>query len=141
MKIDIEVVKNYLTVFQEYDSPVISTYELFKLLGLDYQKNDDIKVLYHYLKILFDQDLIDIESTKAEDKQTLGFSFSHSGRVILLSRQFRLTNEGHKTLEIMQQSKIWNFTKSQLGTIGVESIKQIPTIALAFIKDQLPFQL
>lgn len=137
MKIDIEVVKNYLTVFQEYDSPVISTYELFKLLELNYQKKEDIKILYHYLKILFDQDLVDIESTKAEDKQTLGFSFSHSGTVILVSRQFRLTNEGHKTLEIMQQSKIWNFTKSQLGTIGIESIKQIPTIALSFIKTQL----
>jgi hypothetical protein len=117
MKIDIEIVKNYLTVFQEYNSPVISTYELFKQLELDFQKKDDIKTLYFYLKILFDQDLIDIESSKAEDKQTLGFSFSHSGNVILLSRYFRLTNEGHKTLEIMQQSKIWNLLKPNLAQL------------------------
>jgi hypothetical protein len=49
MKIDIKVLKNYLTVFQEYDSPVMSTYELFKQLELDYQRNDDMKMLYHYL--------------------------------------------------------------------------------------------
>lgn len=141
MKIDIDVLKNYLIVFEEYDSPVISTYELFKQLGLNYQKNDDIKIVYHYLKILYDQDLIDIESNKPDDRRSLGITFGHSGIIMLSSKHFRLTNEGHKTLEIMLQSKIWNFTKSQLGTIGIESIKQIPAIGLAFIKTQLPFPL
>ena len=141
MKIDIEVVKNYLTVFQKYDSPVISSLEIFKQLGLNHQLNQDIKLVYHYLKILFDQDLIDIESIKPEDRQTLGFTFGHGGTIFLNVRNFRLTNDGHKTLEVMLQPKIWNFTKSQLRTIGVESLKQIPTLALAFIKTQLPIPL
>jgi|GEM_PF-3598588 len=141
MKIDIEIVKNYLTIFQEHDSPVISTLEIIKKLGLNNQLSSDIKLVYFYLKILYDQDLIDIESTRFEDRQNLGFTFGNGDIVFLSSRNFRLTNEGHKTLEIMLKSKIWNFTKTQLETIGVESLKQIPTIALAFIKAQLPIPL
>lgn len=132
MKVDYEKIKEILIVFEESNRPIISTLEIFTLLNYDDDNQEDFDIVWHYLKLLREQDLIECLNDR---ENNLGISFSGNGEPIVSVKNFRLTIIGHQTLETMKTHKTWKKVKKGLNTMGIESLKKIPTLAIKMISE------
>ncbi|WP_417874122.1 DUF2513 domain-containing protein [Xanthomarina gelatinilytica] len=133
MKVDYEKIKEILIVFEENNKPTINTLGLFSTLNYDTNNQEDFDIVWHYLKLLREQDLIECLN---DSENNLGISFTGSGQPIISVKNFRLTIIGHQTLETMKTNKAWEKVKDGLKTIGIHSLKNIPTLAIKMISEQ-----
>lgn len=81
----------------------------------------DAAEVYHY-KILIDEGFVEGKVSRIQ----------HQGKdtVLYFIHCDDLTWQGHKLLEVLRNDKLWGKTKSNLKAFGVESLKQIPVIAI-----------
>jgi hypothetical protein len=133
MKIDYEQIKRFLNVFESSKSPIINTIQIFHSLGYNEKNEEDSSLVMFYMKLLNDQDLIECISDNIDDKINLGFSFTGNQKMILKILNFRLTIIGHQALESMSNNKLWDKIKTPLGKLGIESLKQIPSLAIQIL--------
>lgn len=133
MKIDFEQIKRYLEVIESSDLPVINTVNLFRNLGYDARKNEDCHQVIFYMQLLKDQGLIECVSENDNDKQNLGFSYTGNSEVIINILNFRLTILGHQSLESINNDTIWDKIKNPIAKLGVEGLKQIPSLAIKLL--------
>lgn len=133
MKIDYEKIKLFLEAIETSELPVISTIDIFTSLDYNIENNEDSKNVIFYLQILKDQGLIDCVSDNELDRVNLGFSFFSNGGILIKPLNFRLTIHGHQTLESMNNNGIWEKIKGPLGKLGIEGLKQIPSLAIKLI--------
>lgn len=132
MKIDYEIIKNILLIFEGSQTPRLNTIEIFEKLNYNENKTEDFNIIYLYFNLLKDQELIECIN---DNKGNLGFEFTGRGEPIIQIKHFRLTVFGYQTLEAMNQNKVWEKIKGHLKILGVESLKQIPTLALKIITE------
>ncbi|WP_074408144.1 hypothetical protein [Aquimarina megaterium] len=130
MKIDKEIFQNTLKAFIDNNEPELRMVDLVDYLNLNWENSDDLKILYFYLGILDDSKLIQCLSKD----NNLGFSFT-SGNVISpnISTRYRLTNSGHQTYEALSNDGIWDRIKPKIMELGIETIKQIPSLAIQIV--------
>jgi len=133
MKIDYEKIKIFLEAVESSDLPVINTIRIFKYLDYDIENDEDSKNVMFYLRLLKDQGLIECVSDNELDRDNMGFSFLGNGGIVIKSLNFRLTINGHQALESMNNSKIWGKIKEPLGKLGIEGLKQIPSLAIKLL--------
>lgn len=131
MHLDYDKIKLFLDVFIEDEKPFLNTSEIFLKLNYNSDLDKDRKEIWHYLKILSEQDLIEC----IDDKEKLGFSFLGNGAIIYSIKKFRITNTGYQIYESISANKIWNKIKNPLKTLGVESLKQIPSLAIKILTE------
>jgi hypothetical protein len=138
MNIEIDKLKQYLKAFQASVEPTLTVAELTEAVNLDWKQNTDFKESYHYIKLLYDQNLIEGFKLNPAQESTLGFDYMHGGILVgNISLRLRLTHLGHQTLETLEQSKFLEITKKQIGNIGVESVKLIPSLFIEMAKTYL----
>ena len=133
MILDYDKIKLFLKIFIEDENPFLNTVEIFSKLNYNISNDIETKDVWHYLKLLSEQKLIEC----IEDKENLGFSFLGNGRIVCNVKKFRITNSGYQTYEIITTNKIWNKIKTPLKTLGVESLKQIPSLAIKIITESI----
>ena len=133
MILDYDKIKLFLKIFIEDENPFLNTVEIFSKLNYNISNDIETKEVWHYLKLLSEQKLIEC----IEDKENLGFSFLGNGRIVCNVKKFRITNSGYQTYEIITTNKIWNKIKTPLKTLGVESLKQIPSLAIKIITESI----
>lgn len=132
MKIDYEKIKSYLNTFLECERPMINTLDLMLKLDLDKDNQDEFNQFWYYLNLLNDTNYIDCIGDK---ENNLGISFSANGEPIVSVINFRLTLSGNQALEVMRTNKIWSKIKDNLKVLGVEGLKQIPSLAIRLIEN------
>jgi len=135
MKIDFEQIKRYLEVFESSELPVINTVDIFKNLGYNARNKKDCQQVIFYLQLLKDQELIECVSDNDNDKENLGFSYTGNQEIIINILYFRLTILGHQSLESMNNSTIWDKIKNPINKLGIEGLKQIPSLAIKLFID------
>lgn len=133
MKIDYGLIKNFLDAFEANDSPTINTLQIFESLKYSIENQEDLNLVMFYMKLLNDQGLIECISNDSIDKNNLGFITLGSQRLAIKVLSFRLTIQGHQTLESMRNEKIWNKIRVPLNKFGIEALKQIPALALQLL--------
>ena len=138
MKTDIEDIKKILKTIYEFKEPILNIKQLAELLEVDWRKTEGLKWLYHNLMILKDQELIVGVNLKYDQAENLGFMFTVSGVIMpSLGVFLRLTDDGHKVIEAMSQSKIWESIKTQIKDVTKEGLKLIPSLAIDYLKTQV----
>jgi hypothetical protein len=133
MKIDFEKIKEILIVFEESNKPTINTLGIFTALNYDSNNQEDVGIVWHYLKLLSEQGLIECLN---DSNNNLGISFTGNGQPIISVNNFRLTIIGHQALETMKTNKAWKKVKDVLKKIGIHNLKNIPTLAIKMISEQ-----
>lgn len=133
MKVDYDKIKEILIVFEESNKPTINTLGIFAALNYDEKNQEDFDLVWHYLKLLSEQNLIECLN---DTDNNLGISFTGNGQPIISIKSFRLTIIGHQTLETMKTNKAWEKVKDGLKTLGIQSLKSIPTLAIKMISEQ-----
>lgn len=131
MNLDYDKIKLFLNIFIEDEKPFLNTTEIFTKLNYNADKDNERKEVWHYLKLLSEQNLIEC----LDDKENLGFSFLGNGAIIYGIKKFRITNTGYQTYESINTNVIWNKIKTPLKTLGVESLKQIPSLAIKMMTE------
>jgi hypothetical protein len=134
MKIDYDSLQSYLNALENNGQPTMNTQKLFEELNVDIDNDEACKQAWFYLKLLGEQDLIECIG---DDSRNFGFSFTGDGGVIISIRDFRLTILGHQILESMNNETLWTKIKEPLKKIGVEGLKQIPSLAIKLIEAHL----
>lgn len=132
MKIDYEQIKRFLSAFESSETPLFNTINIFTTLGYNEKNNEDSKQVLFYMNLLKDQGLIECISNNNADKDNLGFSYS-GNQIDIKILNFRLTILGHQTLESMSNNKLWDKIKGPLSKLGIESLKQIPSLAIQLL--------
>jgi len=133
MTLDYDKIKTFLGAFIEDEKPFLNTSEVFTKLNYNIGNDSEMKEVWHYLKLLSEQKLIEC----IDDKENLGFSFLGNGQITCGIKKFRITNTGYQTYETITTSIIWNKIKTPLKTLGVESLKQIPSLAIKIITENI----
>ncbi len=141
MNLDYIVLKEYLNFFRNSNKPILTLGDLFNLKGFDnYNEiSDHIQnEAYHYLHLMKDEGLIECISDNVDIQLNLGFTptSNFTEWLINVSTAYRLTSLGYKVVEAMSNNMIWNKIKTSIKTIGIEGVKQIPSLALALFKIQ-----
>ena len=132
MKLDYDIIKVYLKGFRDTEKRTLNTLEVFTTLNYDYNDMTDFNLVWHYLKLLNDQSLIECIGDNNGD---LGISFTGSGEPIISVKHFRLTMSGHQALEAMDNNKVWEKIKSGVEKIGIAGLKQIPGLAIKLLTE------
>ncbi|UTW66175.1 DUF2513 domain-containing protein [bacterium SCSIO 12643] len=132
MKLDYDIIKAFLNGFQDSKKPTLNTLEVFTSLNYDHNVKTDFNLVWHYLKLLNDQNLIECIGDNNGD---LGISFTGSGEPIISVKHFRLTMLGHQALEAMNNNKVWEKIKSGVDKIGIAGLKQIPGLAIKILTE------
>ena len=114
MKIDFDELKLVLNAIQTKTGTVSS----FELGPNDCEDKISREKLYFYLELLEDDNLIEVND---RIEQT---------RSIVVKR---MTMSGFRTLEAMNNDTIWNKIKGQVVNIGIEGLKQIPSLAISLL--------
>jgi len=130
MKLDYDKIKSFLTLLGDAHKPVLNTKEIFSELEYNVENDDHANEVFYYLNLLNDQGLIDCLKDKNND---LGFQFLGHGELLIITKNFRLTMQGHQTLEAMSENKVWKRIKEPLKNLGIGGLKQIPALALKLI--------
>ena len=94
MILDYDKIKLFLKIFIEDENPFLNTVEIFSKLNYNINNDIETKEVWHYLKLLSEQKLIEC----IEDKENLGFSFLGNGRIVCSVKKFRITNSGYSDL-------------------------------------------
>ncbi len=131
MKIDKNIFQDTLKAFIDSNESQLRMMDLADSLCLDWKNSDDLKTLYFYLGILNDCKLIQCLSN---NDNNLGFSFTSNNVISAnISTRYRLTNSGHQTYEALCNDGVWNRIKPKIKELGIESIKQIPSLAIQML--------
>lgn len=85
---------------------------------------DSFDVLAYHLDILFDNDFVRGELARVP---------LHGHRFVSNISFFNLTLQGHQLLESMENNTIWNQVKIRARQLGVEGLRQIPSLAISLI--------
>ena len=133
MTLDYDKIKSYLNIFIDDEKPFLSTSEIFTKLNYNSDSDSQSKEVWHYLKLLSEQKLIEC----IDNTENLGFSFLGNGAIVYGIKKFRITNTGYQTYETITTNIIWNKIKTPLKTLGVESLKQIPSLAIKIITESI----
>jgi hypothetical protein len=140
MDLNYEIVEQYLNLFKNSDSPILTLDTIFKLKGFESFNDigkETFDEVYFYLNLLRDEGLVECISQNPEIQLNLGFipMRNYTDWQISISTPFRLTIEGFKTLESISNKTVWNNIKDKLKLIGVKSLSQIPSLAIQLAKE------
>jgi len=130
MKIDFNQIERILKVFEEHEYSVITSKQLFDKLELNDKEKSDCEYFSFYMHLLKDQGFIECLSTNPTDKDNFGITYTGNGHFCLKILNFRLTSLGHQTLESMENKEIWGKIKERINMLGIEGLKQIPSLAI-----------
>lgn len=130
MKIDFNQIERILKVFEEHEYSAITSKQLFDKLELNDKEKNDCEYFSFYMQLLKDQGLIECLSTNPTDKDNFGITYTGNGQFCLKILNFRLTSLGHQTLESLENKEIWEKIKERVNMLGIEGLKQIPSLAI-----------
>jgi hypothetical protein len=133
MKLDLDYVKLLLNTINDCDDDRVSLNYLFETMQIS-SKNNELaeKKLRHHLFILYQAQFIE---TSADN---LGFKETVSGNLICMGNaKYWPTMSGYKLLESMNNDTLFNKILSGLSNFGIETLKQIPAIAIDIVKAEV----
>lgn len=113
MKIDLEYIKDILTVFIDAESAHITFADL-KSADIPYDDNDDInqKFLFHY-QILIDNELISLSTLEVGNLKNMGIYQSLDGQWGVVMKDLRLTQKGHDFAQSLANKEVFKKLKSE----------------------------
>ncbi len=134
MKLDLDYIKVLLNTINDCDDDRVSLNYLFEAMQISPKNDDNLaeKKLRHHLFILYQAQFIE---TSADN---LGFKETVSGNLICMGNvKYWPTMNGYKLLESMNNDTLFNKILSGLSNFGIETLKQIPAIAIDILKADL----
>lgn len=113
MKIDLEYIKDILTVFIDAESAHITFADL-KSADIPYDDNGDInqKFLFHY-QILIDNELISLSTLEVGNLKNMGIYQSLDGQWGVVMKDLRLTQKGHDFAQSLANKEVFKKLKSE----------------------------
>lgn len=125
MKLDYDLIKDILEKIESGDgfTPHVISANSYKDDETKF-KEEYLKLAYHY-KLLISEGLID---AKILDAHFLG------APIPIEIRCTSLTMQGHKVLEGIRNESLWNKIKGTAKAMGIEGLKQIPSLAIQILK-------
>jgi hypothetical protein len=133
MKLDYDILENYLVTIRDFEKPFINTKELFEILGYSFDSQENNQIAYHYLHLLCDEALIEVIGKY----KTIQSNITGHGTIHLNIQNLRLTALGHKSVEAMTNNKFWLKLKKPLNELGISGIKLIPALSIELLKSML----
>lgn len=127
MKIEIDYIKQILNSIEDCDN---NDYPSLKYLMDSLGVSTDIEIIKFrfHLNILKDGGFIESRSND------FGISTGMNGHIIINSSVgTRITLKGSQLLESLKNDTIWSKTKTALKEISVDTLKQIPSLALSWL--------
>ena len=127
MKIEIDYIKQILNSIEDCDN---NDYPSLKYLMDSLGVSTDIEIikLRFHLNILKDGGFIESRSND------FGISTGMNSHIIINSSVgTRITLNGSQLLESLKNDTIWSKTKTALKEISVDTLKQIPSLALSWL--------
>lgn len=127
MKLDIDYIERILNAFKDCDNNDFPSLNyLMETLNINDARS--IVELRFHLYLLKDGGFLESKSSD------FGISNGMNGDLIInKSVGSRLTFSGHNLLESIGNETLWNKTKAGLKEISVETLKQIPALALNWL--------
>lgn len=127
MKIEIDYIKRILNSIEDCDNNDCPSLK-YLMDYLDVSDEKEIIKLRFHLNILKDGGFIESQSND------FGILTGLNGHLITNSSVgTRITLSGSQLLESLKNDTIWNKTKSVLKEISVDTLKQIPALAIEFL--------
>jgi hypothetical protein len=120
MNIDAHYLKGLLGVFRSSNTPFININKL-REHGFDHA---DDAFLFH-MQILEDKDLV-----RPSTGNGIGYTHTTSGDIAWLTRDIRLTSEGHDLASALERNEVWKIIKSEFDSEGISVLVKV-AIALA----------
>lgn len=129
MKLDLEYVKMLLNTINECEEDCVSLGYLFEKLIKEPDEDDmQAKKLRHHITILHEAGFL------MSTAPNLGFRTGLDGTFICaLNATYRPTMTGYQLLESMNNDTLFNNITEGLKNIGIDTLKQIPALALNYI--------
>ena len=130
MKLDLDYIKVLLNTINDCESDRVSMAYLFENMNIEESENDlQEKKLRHHLSILYNAGFIEASN------HSLGFREGLDGTLLCVTNAtYWPTMEGYKLLESLNNDTLFHKIKGGLKTIGVETLRQIPALAIECIK-------
>ena len=130
MKLDLDYIKLLLNTINDCESDRVSMAYLLEKMNIEESENDlQEKKLRPHLFILYNAGFIDASVNH------LGFREGANGTLLCVTNTtYWPTMEGYKLLESLNNDTLFHKIKSGLKTIGVETLRQIPALAIECIK-------
>lgn len=124
MKLDYDLIKQILERI-ETDTDGVSRHTILKSeYEGDEEQWTEFKALAYHYKILINNGFVDGEVLEI---------VIQGHRVPTNIDFFALTLDGHKLLDSMRNETLWNKVNDKLQGVGVEGLKQIPSLAIQLL--------
>lgn len=120
MNIDTHYLKGLLGVFKSSNTPFTNINKL-KEHGFDH---DNDSFLFH-MQILEDKRLV-----RASTNNGIGYTHTASGDTAWLTREIRLTSEGHDLASALEINEIWEIINNEFDNEGISVLVKV-AIALS----------
>ncbi|MBB1282665.1 DUF2513 domain-containing protein [Pseudoalteromonas sp. SR41-1] len=122
MKIDLEYIKDILTVFNEAETAHITFADL-KKAGIPHDENGDInqKFLFHY-QILIDNELVSLSSLEIGNLKHMGVYQSLDGQWGVALKDLRLTQMDHDFAKSLTNKEVFSKLKSEFKDFSFKVI-------------------
>ena len=118
MNIDAHYLKGLLGVFKSSNTPFTNINKL-KEHGFDHE---DDSFLFH-MQILEDKNLV-----RASAGNGIGYTHTTSGDIAWLTRDIRLTSDGHDLASALERNEIWEIIKSEFDNEGISVLVKVAIV-------------
>ena len=118
MNIDTHYLKGLLDVFKSSKTPFTN---INKLREHGFDHGDD-SFLFH-MQILEDKRLV-----RTSAGTGIGYSQTESGETVWLTRELRLTSEGHDLASAFERNEIWEIIKSEFSNEGITVLVKVAIV-------------
>jgi len=128
MKLDIDYIKEILTKIENVDSDRIRLGELMKSFDIKDDENEKFSKLYLHLRILYDEGFLETTSNSFPIKEGANEHTNYNS-----GAKIGITLNGYRLLDSLRSDKLSVKIKDTLKNIGIESLKQIPALAIKLL--------
>lgn len=128
MKLDIDYIKEILTKIENIDSDRVRLGELMKSFDIKDDENEKFSKLYLHLRILYDEGFLETTSNSFPIEEGANEHTNYNS-----GAKIRITLNGYRLLDSLRSDKLSVKIKDTLKNIGIESLKQIPALAIKLL--------
>lgn len=118
MNIDTHYLKGLLGAFKSSNTP-FTNINILKEHGFHH---DDDSFLFH-MQMLEDKRLV-----RACTGSGIGYSHTESGETVWLTRNMRLTSEGHDLALALERGEVWEIIKNEFNNEGISVLLKVAIV-------------
>ena len=118
MDIDTHYLKGLLDVFKSSKTPFTNINKI-REHGFDH---DDDSFLFH-MQILEDKRLV-----RASTGNGIGYTHTTSGETAWLTREIRLTSEGHDLASALERNEVWEIINNEFDNEGITVLVKVAIV-------------